>query len=183
MFTITREIGIDAGHRIQDHGSKCRNPHGHRYTIQAVCEGQELHDTGEQTGMLLDFGFLKEEMMDKIDKPCDHGTILKYDDPLLRPMLIAGGAIPELIDNAVKWLINRKFSGEPDAVSTVEAKGLGDLKMYIVDFTPTAENLAKHWYFLLEPRVKARSATKARLRQIIVWETPNCAAAYPAVGT
>ena len=59
---ITREIGIDMAHRVTHHGSKCKNIHGHRYTIHAMVKGP-LFESGEQQGMVLDFGFLKEEMM------------------------------------------------------------------------------------------------------------------------
>lgn len=84
-FRITREIGIDAAHRVPTHGSKCRNVHGHRYTIQATCEGS-LKSTGEEAGMVLDFGFLKDEMMATIDGPCDHAAIFWEEDELL-PLL------------------------------------------------------------------------------------------------
>ena len=80
---ITREIGIDMAHRVTHHGSKCKNIHGHRYTIHAMVKGP-LFESGEQQGMVLDFGFLKEEMMKQIDVPCDHGTTLWIDDPILR---------------------------------------------------------------------------------------------------
>ena len=33
MLTITRKLEFDAGHRIPDHNSQCRNLHGHRYTL------------------------------------------------------------------------------------------------------------------------------------------------------
>ena len=79
-FTITRRIGIDAGHRIATHGSKCRHLHGHRYTVEATCRAAALHAAGEQTDMVLDFGFLRDEMLKRIDAPCDHGMILSIDD-------------------------------------------------------------------------------------------------------
>lgn len=88
-FEITREIGIDAAHRVPDHASKCFNLHGHRYTILATCRGP-LIDSGEQTGMVVEFGFLKEEMMAVCDTPADHATILWEGDPMLeglRPYL------------------------------------------------------------------------------------------------
>lgn len=150
-FKIVREIGIDAGHRIPDHGSKCRNLHGHRYTIQAMCVGELIED-GASSGMVLDFGFLKEEMMEVIDKPCDHGLILFKDDSVLSAL--RQGQIKGIVDGA--------------------------MKIVEVDFIPTAENLAKYWYDQLKPRVAARSDFKAHLRSITVWETPNCAGVYPA---
>lgn len=138
---IVREIGIDAGHRVTHHGSKCRNLHGHRYTVQAECQGP-LFDKGEQQGMVLDFGFLKELMMDEIDGPCDHGMILWSQDPVLPLVQQAGG------------------------------------KVYVTDFVPTAENLARHWYERLAPRVRERSDGQATLTGVVVWETPNCFSAY-----
>jgi 6-pyruvoyltetrahydropterin/6-carboxytetrahydropterin synthase len=82
LFRITREIGIDAAHRVPTHGSKCFNAHGHRYQIHATCEGA-LIEQGVQQGMVLDFGFLKDEMMQVIDTPCDHAAIFWDQDPFL----------------------------------------------------------------------------------------------------
>lgn len=160
---ICREIGIDTMHRVSDHGSKCRNLHGHRYKVEAICAGP-LAEVGEQRGMVLDFGFLKSAMMDFIDTPCDHGTVLWVDDPLLPTIAgtdTAGVACDNLTDGF--WA------------------GTGQCgKLYVVDFTPTAENLARHWHQRLAPEVVARSAGLATLAQVRVWETPNCWAAYPA---
>jgi hypothetical protein len=36
--------------------------------------GSALHKSGEQAEMVLDFGFLKDAMMDVIDKSIDHGS-------------------------------------------------------------------------------------------------------------
>lgn len=169
---IVREIGIDAGHRVTHHGSKCRNLHGHRYTVQAVCEGP-LFAEGEQQGMVLDFGFLKEEMMDIIDAHCDHGMILWIKDPWV-PVLLG--------------LTDLELEAEAHNVETegwVLHEGCGHThehggKFYIVPFVPTAENLAAHWFERLTPRVKARTNNQATLKRVIVWETPNCSATYPS---
>jgi 6-pyruvoyl tetrahydropterin synthase/QueD family protein len=85
-FLIDRKIEIDAAHRVHLHGSKCGRLHGHRYSIHAVCSGP-LAEGGEEDGMVMDFGFLKEEMMSVIDDCCDHGLILSEKDPLLRILL------------------------------------------------------------------------------------------------
>ncbi len=161
---ITREIGIDAGHRVTHHGSKCKNLHGHRYTVHATCEGP-LFEAGEQQGMVLDFGFLKEEMMNEIDGPCDHGTMLWIDDPFI--VDFAGGESDVIRD----WSAEVKLEGY---CSTIGKFG----KLYLVPFVPTAENLAKHWFERLFPRVSERTAGAAKLKKITVWETPNCSAEY-----
>jgi 6-pyruvoyltetrahydropterin/6-carboxytetrahydropterin synthase len=173
---ITREIGIDAGHRVTYHGSKCRNLHGHRYTIQATCEGP-LYAAGEQQGMVLDFGFLKEEMMTHIDEPCDHGMILWQEDPLLRNFAgIEHHGGPE--DYVTEW-VQRALDWNATHTSAFLDKTGAMGKIYVVPFVPTAENLAKHWYDRLAPAVEKRTDGQATLHNIKVWETPNCSAQYP----
>jgi hypothetical protein len=85
-FLIDRKIGIDAAHRVHLHGSKCGQLHGHRYSVHAVCSGS-LAEGGEEDSMVMDFGFLKDEMISVIDNCCDHGPILSEKDPLLKMLL------------------------------------------------------------------------------------------------
>jgi len=51
-------------------------------------------------------------------------------------------------------------------------------KLYVLDVNPTAEQLSRHWYKRLAPRVAERSGGQAKLAELIVWETPNCRASY-----
>lgn len=159
---ITREIGIDMGHRVTHHGSKCRNLHGHRYTIQAICKGP-LHTLGPQEGMVLDFGFLKEEMMQTIDAYCDHGMCLWKEDPWL----------PRFVTLSQREVLNHT---ERDYWFTDDSS-FG--KLYVVPFVPTAENLAEHWFSRLRDQILIRSEDRAQLIKVKVWETPNCSAEYP----
>lgn len=162
---ISREIAIDMGHRVTYHGSKCKNIHGHRYTIRAMVKGP-LFESGEQQGMVLDFGFLKEEMMEVIDRPCDHGTVLWIDDPILRMAITS-----EDFECAIKAIREQGYC---------LLEGCSEFfgKLYVVPFVPTAENLAKHWYDRLAPRVRHRSEGKATLKIVKCGETPNCSATY-----
>ncbi|RAU21715.1 6-carboxytetrahydropterin synthase [Paramagnetospirillum kuznetsovii] len=170
-FRVSRRIEIDAGHRIMTHGSKCRNLHGHRYVIEAECEARQLHADGEQTDMVVDFGFLKEEMMRLIDAPCDHGFIAASADDELLSLFAPQGR------DADPWLAEiRGKVAASGAALTVETRML--TKLYVVPFQPTAECLAKHWYGLLAEPVKSRSDGCARLVSLRVWETPNCMAEY-----
>ena len=166
-FSITREIGIDAGHRVTYHGSKCRKPHGHRYTIHATCTGK-LAEEGEEMGMVMDFGFLKDEMMREIDDPCDHGFICWSEDSKMLQMY---GITPLYMEQNEKQLKQYGYL-------RIENE---NVKLYIVPFVPTAENLAKHWYERLYPRVKIRTDDRALLSKVVVWETPNCSAEYPYI--
>jgi 6-pyruvoyltetrahydropterin/6-carboxytetrahydropterin synthase len=63
-------------------------------------------------------------------------------------------------------------------------KGLHDegMNVHFVDFVPTAENLAKYFYDLLEDRISEFVANQICLDYVRVFETPTSVAIYPAVG-
>lgn len=173
QYLVTRRIGIDAGHRIRLHGSKCRHLHGHRYEIEATCRADHLHRDGEQSGMVLDFGFLKEEMLRVIDGPCDHGFIAELDDEGVLAMFKPEGA------DLSAWLA--AVRAEVDAAGFASPTGCAlDAKLYVVPFPPTAEALARHWFERLAPLVRARSDGIGALMRLRVWETPNCWAEWTA---
>ncbi len=163
---ITRELSIDMGHRVTNHGGKCKNLHGHRYRIEASVFSDGLVPAGEEEGMILDFGFLKEMMMKEIDGPCDHGMCLWYKDPQLSRSL---GPLYQTISRAVE------LTGH---VETSWQWG----KLYVLDTVPTAENLARHWFLRLVPLVKEHLQNNGikygYLSKVVVWETPNCSATY-----
>ncbi len=168
-FSITREIGIDTGHRVPTHGSKCWNLHGHRYTIRATAISSDLHKEGEQTDMVLDFGFLKAVMMDMIDSPCDHGFIIWKKDPWLPQLLI-----PHYQPEAMLMYEDLGFAEVPTD------RGLMQTKLLVVPFIPTAERLAEFWFLRMSSPVHLMSNGLATLAQVEVDETPNCTARYPA---
>lgn len=175
FYYISREIGIDAGHRVWTHGSKCYGLHGHRYRIVAECRSPIL-GSGVESGMVIDFGFLKEEMILEIDNPCDHGMILDINDKMV------GVFLSHLSDEDIfNMSRNVKDIGyhELPLIRGVDGDNMPvQNKIYLVDFVPTAENLAKHWFTRLSKRVTARTEGRAELSKVIVWETPNCCAHY-----
>jgi 6-pyruvoyltetrahydropterin/6-carboxytetrahydropterin synthase len=60
MLTITRKLEFDAGHRIPDHKSQCRNLHGHRYTLEITLTGAVIDVEGNSdNGMIMDFSDIK----------------------------------------------------------------------------------------------------------------------------
>ena len=170
-YRVTRRIDIDAGHRIMTHGSKCRHVHGHRYGVEAVCEAVDLHHDGEQTDMVVDFGFLKDEMVKAIDEPCDHGFIAALADRELLGMFVHQGAADE------DWISTLEAEVRAHGEATTTNTRLGT-KLTVVPFQPTAECLARHWYVKLSTPVRQRSGGTARLVKVTVFETPNCAAEY-----
>lgn len=171
-YSVTRQIGIDAGHRISTHGSKCRNLHGHRYEVKATCVSESglLIGEGEETGMIIDFGFLKEEMMAIIDACCDHGMILSVSDIDALQLFCPKDMTFDDWHAGIKADLSRQRFAMPDCSL--------DNKLYVIFDEPTAENLARHWFNRLAPAIEKRSDGMAILSRIIVMETPNCTAEY-----
>jgi 6-pyruvoyltetrahydropterin/6-carboxytetrahydropterin synthase len=113
-YAITREIQFDAGHRVPNHKSKCRNPHGHRYRVVARLQG-DLHDEAgaSDEGMVHDFGDVKDILMEKVHDPLDHGFIVyQNDDQLLDALdgydwkIIVFPYIPTA-ENIARWIFEQ----------------------------------------------------------------------------
>lgn len=77
---ITRRIVFHAGHMLKDDKSKCYNPHGHEYVLDCSIIGP-IQEEGEESGMVMNFGSLKELMMRKIHDVYDHKFIIETSDP------------------------------------------------------------------------------------------------------
>lgn len=79
MYVISKVIEFDAGHRVPLHESKCKNPHGHRYKVKATVRG-ELITEGPESGMVRDFGIIKELLTKRVHDVYDHGFMVYADD-------------------------------------------------------------------------------------------------------
>ncbi len=171
-----RKIEIDAGHRIPDHNSKCKNLHGHRYTIELHVTGP-LIIGGPEKGMVKDFSLLKKCMMNVVDKTCDHGLMLSIKDPLLQnsiiyPKLNIRVEIPIYTKPDMLNYIDRNYLAEQSYWAGDSNVG----KLFIMAEPPTAENLAKVWHTMLE--IELKNNRNLKISKIVVYETPNCWAEY-----
>ena len=84
MIQITKSIEWDMGHRVPNHRSKCRNPHGHRYRMELTLTGNIIRTPGDSSeGMVLDFGDIKKIMMNEIHDVLDHGFMIYEHDQIL----------------------------------------------------------------------------------------------------
>lgn len=71
------------GHRVPDHGSLCRNIHGHRYKAELVIEGPVIEAVGDpERGMVADFSWPKQ-ILSTVLEYWDHGLMLSTSDPWL----------------------------------------------------------------------------------------------------
>ncbi len=190
---VHREISIDCGHRVPDHTSKCRSPHGHRYRIIATCCGEILEKDGHsEDGMVIDFGRIKQFMMDVLDGIYDHAFIVSQRDTVLMNMYFPGQVPADVItrydselDNQLEnYCLALEHGHELKAVSLpmtlISAQDPAGMKIVPVGYTPTVENMAKHMFDLLD-RVMRRSfrGDEISLTNIRLYETPNCSVDYP----
>lgn len=81
----TRLLSFDAAHRVMRHESKCKYLHGHRYTVEATFEAEEL----DALGRVVDFGAIKEKLGNWLDTQWDHTAILHQEDAPLGDAIIA----------------------------------------------------------------------------------------------
>ena len=88
MLTITRKLEFDAGHRIPDHNSQCRNLHGHRYTVEITLTGQVIDVEGSSdNGMIMDFSDVKTIAKEHLIDVWDHAFLVYAKDTAVRSFL------------------------------------------------------------------------------------------------
>lgn len=67
---ITKQFKFEAAHFLPNHKGACNRLHGHSYLLEISLEGYPK-ETGPETGMVMDFGNLKQivhrEIIDKMD--------------------------------------------------------------------------------------------------------------------
>jgi 6-pyruvoyltetrahydropterin/6-carboxytetrahydropterin synthase len=106
MRECTRLFGIDAGHRVTRHESKCRNVHGHRYRIEVTVAAPDL----DEAGRVVDFGVVKAIVGAWLDDALDHGYLCHPEDEV--------GAI--LANGGHKVFEMPRDLGEPTAENIAE---------------------------------------------------------------
>lgn len=88
MLTITRKLEFDAGHRIPDHKSQCRNLHGHRYTLEITLVGEVIEQEGNSdNGMIMDFSDVKALAKQHLVHVWDHAFLVYAKDAPVRDFL------------------------------------------------------------------------------------------------
>ena len=160
-YQITRRLdGLDTAHRLMGHAGKCRRLHGHRYEVDVVCSAPVL----DAVGVVVDFSLVKSRVGGWCTDMLDHGVVLQVGDPLIAALVAADGCVAPGV-----------FRDAPmEADKTLHTN---DSKLLVVEFPPSAENLAR---FLHEKaRTLLSDVPDLTVEQVVVWETPNCAAAWP----
>ncbi len=184
---VHREIGIDCGHRVPDHTSKCRSPHGHRYRIIATCSGDILEKPGEhEHGMVIDFGHIKTFMMDVLDAIFDHAFVVAEHDAVMMAMFFPGEDAADVVsryDASIHEQLTAYWSAlrQGDVLKAIEVprtlvsqQDPDGMKVVPVPYTPTAENMAQHMFELMRGVMhRYYRMDQIKLMNIRLYETPN----------
>jgi 6-pyruvoyltetrahydropterin/6-carboxytetrahydropterin synthase len=78
---ITTRLEFDAGHRIPNHKSQCRNLHGHRYALEITLSGDIITaENISENGMVMDFSDVKSIARSAVVDVWDHAFLVYQKD-------------------------------------------------------------------------------------------------------
>jgi 6-pyruvoyltetrahydropterin/6-carboxytetrahydropterin synthase len=85
---ITTRLEFDAGHRIPDHKSQCRNLHGHRYALEITLSGDIISQKEvSENGMVMDFSDVKRIARESVVDLWDHAFLVFKEDKVVLDFL------------------------------------------------------------------------------------------------
>lgn len=76
-ITVTKIFTFDAAHFLPGHSGKCKDLHGHTYTLEVTVrrKGRATISTGSSEGMVIDFVELEEIVRSHVINRWDHKNI------------------------------------------------------------------------------------------------------------
>ena len=132
---ITTRMEFDAGHRIPNHKSLCKNLHGHRYAIEVTFKG-EIGDQSHESdfGMVIDFKDAKNLIKSVIVDKWDHAFIAYEKDFEVISFL-------KTLDNHTTVILKRVPTAENMAVTALEILSSAFKKEFGESIRPTKVRL------------------------------------------
>lgn len=76
MFSIKTENSFDSAHFLKGYNGKCSNIHGHRWRVLVEVQSEELISQGEKEAMVVDFGDIKRDLKELLER-YDHSLIIQ----------------------------------------------------------------------------------------------------------
>jgi len=76
MYILKTESSFDSAHFLQGYEGKCGNIHGHRWRVIAQIGKEQLEESGQERGMLVDFKTLKADLKSETEQ-LDHALIVE----------------------------------------------------------------------------------------------------------
>ena len=163
MHRIRKSVEFAMAHRLQHHEGLCRNVHGHTYKVEVELEWP---DVDNRTGMIRDFADIKAALEEHVKGPCDHAMCFDVHDMSMVDMFIGDDQADEDRYELEGAVIKR---------GAISYNGVDDLKLYVMDRAPSAENLSRLWFLSL-----VADRRMIGLNKVIVHESPTSCAIYSA---
>ena len=161
MHRIRKSVEFAMAHRLQHHEGLCRNVHGHTYKVEVELEWPSVDN---RTGMVRDFRDIKAALKEHVKGPCDHAMCFDVHDMSMVDMFIGDDQVDE---------DRYELEGAAIKRGALSYNGVDDLKLYVMDRAPSAENLSRLWFLLLE-----KDRRMIGLSKVIVHESPTSCAIY-----
>ena len=80
---ITKEFKFEMAHALDYHNGKCKNIHGHSYTLSVRVFGKPITDDISEKGMVMDFSDLKQIVNKYVIDDLDHALMLHKDSKFI----------------------------------------------------------------------------------------------------
>ena len=74
MYLLKTAATFDSAHFLSGYNGKCANIHGHTWKLEVAISSQELKETGEKRGMVIDFSGFKKAVRELASR-FDHTLI------------------------------------------------------------------------------------------------------------
>ena len=79
---ITKQFSFETGHALYGYDGKCKNVHGHSYSLAVTVIGKPIDDTSNvKYGMVIDFKDLKDIVKEEVVDVFDHATVFNKNTP------------------------------------------------------------------------------------------------------
>ncbi len=72
MFELEKTFHFEAGHVLKQHDGRCREPHGHSYSVTVHVRSENLISHGPKTNMVMDFSDITSLVKPMIDEYFEH---------------------------------------------------------------------------------------------------------------
>ena len=105
MLSVTKIVEFEAAHCLPNHKGRCQNHHGHSY--KAEVEIGNARDEVDDSGMIFDFGDLKEVINQIVDEQLDH----TYLNDLF--------TVPPTAENIVMWIVDELLKRKISTICNV----------------------------------------------------------------
>ncbi len=107
-WTLTKAFRFEAAHQLPSHEGKCARLHGHSWVGRVVVQGDSLHQSGTNAGMVVDYCTISAKLKPLVEQYLDH-WFLNESTGLANPTS----------EEVARWIFERLRGSIPGLVAVV----------------------------------------------------------------